>query len=391
MTGYTPVFMERLSYKDRCFLLQRKFPLPEPQAEEGGPRKWLKVMLKETSLDDIAEEADYAVFEAQQWALEEHLSIRRLIVEQEGCVLDEVHESANESNGEKGSETREWLVKAKRIEEQLSKFLVKAAQVQQMVQENIALEAAEEVEFLQTKTIPTQEAMQELEKWREPLSDEVTSLVKELEVVEPTTQEKLDKLAEEPNAPVIEYVPSLVVFTRKQGTGRRRARICACGNFISSTAATEYEGPRSRSRHSLYAPGLDSTTFRCQVRHAAYMEWIIAGLDISKAFLTAPMNRAQREGRLVVVQPPRAAVKFGSLHKGGAVDCEEGLVRFGRESCSMGGVARSASSRHVLGVKGWTSNELSEVQCRPKSVPYYGTREAGRCKQVGRDNGSLRG
>ena len=132
--------------------------------------------------------------------------------------MDEFHGSANESNEEKGSETREWLVKAKRAEEQLSKFLVKAAQVQQMVQENTALEAAEEVEFLQTKTIPTQEAMQELEKWRESLSDEVTSLVKELEVVEPTTQEKLDKLAEEPNAPVIEYVPSLVVFTRKLGS-----------------------------------------------------------------------------------------------------------------------------------------------------------------------------
>ena len=45
------------------------------------------------------------------------------------------------------------------------------------------------------------------------------------------------------------------------------------------------------------------------------MVWIIAGLDISKAFLTAPMNRAQREGRLVVVQPPRAAVKLGLCTK----------------------------------------------------------------------------
>ena len=124
-------------------------------------------------------------------------------------------------------------------------FLGKAAQVQRAVQENKALEAAEESEFLQTKTIPTQEAMQELEKWREPLSGEVASVVKELEVVEPTTQEKLDLLAEQPNAPVIEYVPSLVVFTRKQGTGRRRARIFSCGNFISSNAATEYEGPKS--------------------------------------------------------------------------------------------------------------------------------------------------
>ena len=134
---------------------------------------WLKVTLKETSLDDITEEADYAVFEAQQWALGEHLSIGRLIAEQESCVLEEFHESANESNEETGSETRNWLVNAKKVEEQLMRFLVKAAQVQQIAQENRALEAAEEGEFLETKTIPTQEAMQELEKWREPLSDEV--------------------------------------------------------------------------------------------------------------------------------------------------------------------------------------------------------------------------
>ena len=48
LTGYTPVFMERLSYKDRCHLLQCKFPLPEPQAEEGETRKWLKMTLRET-------------------------------------------------------------------------------------------------------------------------------------------------------------------------------------------------------------------------------------------------------------------------------------------------------------------------------------------------------
>ena len=63
LTGYTPVLMERLSYKDRCFLLQCKFPLQEPQAEEGEKGKWLKVTLKETSLDDIADEADYAEWE----------------------------------------------------------------------------------------------------------------------------------------------------------------------------------------------------------------------------------------------------------------------------------------------------------------------------------------
>ena len=172
LTGYAPATLERLGYKDRCFLHQCKFPLPDQEADGGGNATWLKLTLKEASLEDMATEADYAVLEAQQWALEEHLTLRKMIAE---------------------------------------------------------LEAAEEAEFLQTKTIPTQEAMQELEKWREPLSDEVVSLVQEFQVVEPTTQEKLDELAEQPNAPAIEHVPSLVVFTRKQGTGRRRARICACG------------------------------------------------------------------------------------------------------------------------------------------------------------------
>ena len=216
----------------------------------------------------------------------EHLSIRHLIAEQESCVLEECHKSANESNEEKGSETKDWLVRAKRVEEQLAKFLVKVAQVQQIAQENTALEAAEEV--LTTKTIPTQEATQELEKWREPLSDEVASLVKELEVVEPTTQEMLDKLAEEPTAPVIVYVPGLAVFTRKQGTGRRRARICACGNFISPTAATEYEGPRSLSRHSLYIcswVGLYNLSVPGKAR-------CLYGVDHC-----SPMNKAQREVR----------------------------------------------------------------------------------------------
>ncbi|CAE7765938.1 RE2 [Symbiodinium sp. CCMP2592] len=49
----------------------------------------------------------------------------------------------------------------------------------------------------------------------------------------------------------------------------------------------------------------------CQVRQAAEEEWFLAGLDISKAFLTAPMSQVQRQGRLIIVQPPKAAVKLG--------------------------------------------------------------------------------
>ena len=47
------------------------------------------------------------------------------------------------------------------------------------------------------------------------------------------------------------------------------------------------------------------------MRQAAEEEWFLAGLDISKAFLTAPMSQVQRQGRLIIVQPPKAAVKLG--------------------------------------------------------------------------------
>ena len=47
------------------------------------------------------------------------------------------------------------------------------------------------------------------------------------------------------------------------------------------------------------------------MRQAAEEEWFLAGLDISKAFLTAPMSQVQRQGRLIIVQPPKAAVELG--------------------------------------------------------------------------------
>ena len=132
--------------------------------------------------------------------------------------------------------------------------------------------------------------MKELPAWREALTNEVHNLVTELEAVERTTQKALDELAKHVDSPSIEYVPSLAVFTRKQGSGRRRARVCACGNYLARTPSVKAEGPKSLRRQNLYAPGLDSTTFRCQVRQAAQHDWILGGLDISKAFLTAPLR-----------------------------------------------------------------------------------------------------
>ena len=74
-------------------------------------------------------------------------------------------------------------------------------------QEAIAQEAGDNEEFLQTRTIPTTTAMQELELWRESLSDEVNNLISELQVVERTTEQQLAEMAKLPDAPALERVP----------------------------------------------------------------------------------------------------------------------------------------------------------------------------------------
>ena len=237
----------------------------------------------------------------------QHASLRRLIADQEQYLIAEV--SLPEVF--EGSATSEWLRRSREIERQLEQSLQHAGSLLRLQQEAIAQEAGDNEEFLQTRTIPTATAMQELENWRESLSDEVNNLITELHVVERTTEQQLAEMLKLPDAPILEYVPSLVVFTRKQGSGRRRARICACGNYLSGSPSVQQQGPKMLRRQGLYAPGLDSTTFRCQVRQAAEEEWLLAGLDISKAFLTAPMSQVQRQGRLIIVQPPKAAVKLG--------------------------------------------------------------------------------
>ena len=231
--------------------------------------------------------------------------LRRLVLEQEEFLATE----ALAPDGYEGGATSEWLVRARKLEKQFEEALGRACEVAKKAQVELSEEIAEEADFLQTRTIPTATAMKELPAWREALADEVQNLVSELEVVERTTQEALDELAKHVDSPSIEYVPSLVVFTRKQGSGRRRARVCACGNFLGSPSVRK-AGPKMLQRQDLDSPGLEAT-LRCQVRQAAEYEWCLGSLDISKAFLTAPLSQVQRDGRLIVVQPPKAAVKLG--------------------------------------------------------------------------------
>ena len=81
---------------------------------------------------------------------------------------------------------------------------------------------------------------------------------------------ELRQLSEERNQ-AVEVLPAKMVYTRKAGTGLRRARAVCCGNYQTSVE----EG-------STYAGGVDSVTVRMALR------WGAAALDIKTAFLNAP-------------------------------------------------------------------------------------------------------
>ena len=101
LTGYTPGLLGKLGYKDRCYLHQCRFQPPEIKSEEGGSAKYLNVTLCETSLEDVVATEDIVVSEAQEWALEQHVALRRVIAEQEDCLLDEFRGTDNDLHEEK--------------------------------------------------------------------------------------------------------------------------------------------------------------------------------------------------------------------------------------------------------------------------------------------------
>ncbi|CAE7232618.1 GIP [Symbiodinium sp. CCMP2592] len=217
ITAFTPRGSDQLCDVDRSFLLDIGFPMRASSSSDCRQTEHLvqdKVFV-ENAFGDVGGDENSVSDVDIGHLRSQHASLRRLIADQEQYLIAEV--SLPEVF--EGSATSEWLQHSREIERQLEQSLQHAGSLLKMQQETIAQEAGDNEEFLQTRTIPTTTAMQELEDWREALSDEVNNLITELQVVERTTEQQLAEMA-------------------------------------------------------------------CQVRQAAEEEWFLAGLDISKAFLT---------------------------------------------------------------------------------------------------------
>ncbi|CAE7299856.1 RE1 [Symbiodinium sp. CCMP2456] len=150
--------------------------------------------------------------------------------------------------------------------------------------------------LLQTRIVPQAEVWENLEQWRQPLTDEAVAL-KDLHravwAIGPEELKRLEELAE------VSVIPAKGVYTQKPITNRLRARIVGCGNFLESDPSPEDAAKGSTRSQDLYAGGVDGVSVRLQTSVAAIKGWGNATLDIKTAFLGAPLYQ-DRQGQAVL-------------------------------------------------------------------------------------------
>ena len=138
--------------------------------------------------------------------------------------------------------------------------------------------------------------------WIPPARDEYECLLHEFGTVQRSTERELSDLQ---NAGyVVERAPSKMVWTRKAGTGRRRARAVICGNFLEHQ---KVEGSPALAKAPVFTSNLDGVAFRCQLRVAGLRSWEAATLDVKKAFLNAGCLKCSPR-RPIATAPPKALV-----------------------------------------------------------------------------------
>ena len=121
---------------------------------------------------------------------------------------------------------------------------------------------------LQTYTVPLQQVRRELEKWKEPLSEEYVSLTSNTRALRPTT---VEALKDHPNYAEMEIAPAMVVRTVKAPFGKHRARMVICGNRVewadpdqaSKAALQDHHDDGREVLFGNYAGGADATLLRC--------------------------------------------------------------------------------------------------------------------------------
>ncbi|CAE7033508.1 unnamed protein product [Symbiodinium natans] len=164
--------------------------------------------------------------------------------------------------------------------------------------------------FLQTKTIQQAQVLQELPAWTPAVSAEYNTIRHEKAAIEPITEQQI-RVMEEDDSLIVKRIPAKMVFTRKAVSGQRKARACACGNFLQ---AGESSKTKQELREEVYAAGIDITVLRTMLAVGARRGWKAGTTDIKGAFLNAPLlQRTKTKTERIILDPPKILSRAGII------------------------------------------------------------------------------
>ncbi|CAE6970333.1 unnamed protein product [Symbiodinium natans] len=164
--------------------------------------------------------------------------------------------------------------------------------------------------FLQTKTIQQAQVLQELPAWTPAMSAEYNTIRHEKAAIEPITEQQI-RVMEEDDSLIVKRIPAKMVFTRKAASGQRKARACACGNFLQ---AEESSKTKQELREEVYAAGIDITVLRTMLAVGARRGWKAGTTDIKGAFLNAPLlQRTKTKTERIILDPPKILSRAGII------------------------------------------------------------------------------
>ena len=237
-------------------------------------------------------------------------SLHRATVVLCNLLVDELSEALVASEGV--SELAEQLQEAERRREWLEQCLIEESWATEakvrVLQTEVSLNPEEDGrdQFLQTRSIGLAEARRELDKWKAPAQEEITSLEVTNRSVDRVKAEEVDEWARK--GITIVQLPGKAVLTRKSGTGRRRCRAVCCGNYLPTDKL-------GLSREELYASGAEALSVKVALTYAAFRKnWKGVTIDVKSAFLYAPIRSDASEER-IIVKPPSFMMELGLLSR----------------------------------------------------------------------------
>ena len=279
-------------------------PPPEAQLEEaelgllqdhGGRRR---ITGKTTMLSTLRadENSQVAVSEIEQ----RRLRGLQLLMEELDIQDTDLDQSAESSTEDEKTGSDRFIRALLTDVEGLADQLIEVEQDHQH-QETVDIELAAENQevFLQTRMFSLAEVKANLAEWIPSMKSELDSLMIETGAIKEITWKEADRLRREAESKgvLFEKIPAKAVFSRKAGSGKRKCRACACGNYMAQ-----------RDQLDTYAGGTGATEVRTALRKAGLEGWSAVALDVKTAFLRAPRDHSRE---IVVVQPPAIFVLAG--------------------------------------------------------------------------------